>query len=158
MTRRRKHNVRDWEGRRRKIEILLSTLIRAVSTLPLSSSVAISRRAVLAWASFFSCRVRRRWTDNLYLARSLTISFFVNEQGDVPQLNLKESRVRGTIDLRFMFVDSRTLALVELQLEGGISGDRQDNCISRLCAKSELVPNVNLQSEERPSAQGIQYK
>lgn len=57
--------MRDESRHEKKYEILLSTLIREVSTLPLSSSVAISRRAALAWASFFSCSVLKRWTDRL---------------------------------------------------------------------------------------------
>jgi len=45
--------------------VLVSILIRAVSTLPLSMRVAMSRREAFAWASFFCCKVRNRWTESL---------------------------------------------------------------------------------------------
>lgn len=45
--------------------MIFSTLIRAVSILPRSTRVAMSRRVLLACACFFSWTIRRRWTANL---------------------------------------------------------------------------------------------
>lgn len=43
-------------------DALFSTLTFAFSSLPCSSRVAMSLRAVLACADFFSCSMRSRWT------------------------------------------------------------------------------------------------
>lgn len=67
---------------------LFSTLILAVSSLPRSSSVAISRLALFACASFFSWSVRRRWTDRLD-GRDVGGAALCCGKGDqVPCLNL----------------------------------------------------------------------
>lgn len=46
--------------------LLFSTLTLAVSILPFSTSIAMSRRETFACADFFSWRVRNRCTPNLY--------------------------------------------------------------------------------------------
>jgi len=49
-----------------RCKLLFSTLTLAVSSLPRSNSVAMSRLALFACASFFSWSVRRRWIDRLF--------------------------------------------------------------------------------------------
>ena len=48
-------------------DVLVSALTLAVSILPRSIRVAISRRDALAWAPFFSCKVLSRCTDMLLI-------------------------------------------------------------------------------------------
>ena len=106
---------------------LFSTLTLAVSSLPRSNSVAISRLELFACASFFSWSVRRRWIDRLVGWDVDRWRFAAEKSNQVPCLNLRiMSKVGGEgtcrVCLTLAFAEFQVI-LPELLISNGRIGD-----------------------------------
>lgn len=94
---------------------LFSTLILAVSSLPFSSSIAISRRAAFAWAPFFSWRVLSRCIASLPgRSHALRTRVWTRDADGAPELDLSQDRCQegllrayGRAPLAFAFADTQ---------------------------------------------------